>query len=160
MLTGVHTGNHFCPTQEEKMKKSVLSEKLKRAAETHEGNQSNPYLKCITRFMRFQPLVQNLLLNNARTLVWFFKNARTNPHEIFRVCAGRHKELAIKNEHNRSLALLTHLLAPHCSLRSSALPRLFVGSLNHSLQSSREKKLCLNTECVNFIQFQPTVRGK
>ena len=83
--------------------------------------------------MRFQPLVQNLLLDSARTLVLFLRNAQSNPHEIFRVCAGRHEELAIKNEHNRSLALLTHLLAPQCSLRSHAPLRSLASSLAYSL---------------------------
>ena len=38
----------------------------------------------------------------------------------------------------RSLTLLTHLLAPHCSLCSRALRRSFICSLAHSLPSSWE----------------------
>ena len=51
----------------------------------------------------------------------------------------------------RSIAPLTHSLAPHCSLRS------FFLSLAHSLQSSWESGFCLQNERFDFISFEPTV---
>ena len=57
----------------------------------------------------------------------------------------------------RSLAPLTHLLAPHCSRRSRAPLRLFVHSLTRSFRSSWERSFCLLIERVDFIQIQPTV---
>ena len=68
----------------------------------------------------------------------------------------------------RLLIFLTHSLAPHCSLCSLAMlarfactirfANSFVFLLTSSLQSSWEKDFCLRFECVDFMQFQPTVR--
>ena len=57
----------------------------------------------------------------------------------------------------RSLAPLTHLVAPHFSLRSRAPLRSFVYSLAHLLPSSWEIDLCLLNERVDFMQLKPTV---
>ena len=59
------------------------------------------------------------------------------------------------------LATLTHLLVPHCLLRTACLARTlccahsFARLLNHSLRSSWERGVGLLNECVDFIQLQP-----
>ena len=57
-----------------------------------------------------------------------------------------------------SLALLTHRIAPHCTLCSRTLLRSFVFSFAHSLTPKlKGKRSCLWIECVDFIVFLPTV---
>ena len=58
-----------------------------------------------------------------------------------------------------SLAPLTHLLAPHSSLRSRAPLRSFVRLLARSLRSSWEKGFCRSIECVDFISFKTNVHS-
>ena len=73
---------------------------------------------------------------------------RVMDHSLIRSLIRSHRSL---------IRLLRTASFARALCRAHSLARLLARSLTHSLPSSWESGFCLWNECINFIQFQPTV---